>query len=133
MYAVMFTNVDTVDHIRLSVTRTYMSLMMVAPMAVSMMFFMGSMYKKKKVNTAIIIAAVLVFIGCFYGLRNQVFIKDVQYMKAMISHHSSAIMVSQKATIEDPETAELAKQIIESQQREIAQMDEIIRRLEKGN
>ena len=51
-------------------------------------------------------------------------------MKAMIPHHSSAIMVSQQATFEDPETAKLAKDIIEAQKREIAQMKKMIYRLE---
>ncbi len=132
MYAAMFLNVDKFDHIRLSMTRTYMSLLMVSPMAITMMLFMGSMYANKKANMAIMAGAVLVFFGSLFGLRNQVFVEDMQYLKAMISHHSSAIMVSQKASITDPETQALAKQIIESQEREIAQMTAIIHRLEQG-
>lgn len=131
MYAIMFTNVDQFNHIMLSATRTYMSLLMVAPMAIMMMLFMWKMYENRKLNISIIAGSIIVFSLSLYGLRNQVPIKDIQYMKAMIPHHSSAIMVSQKATFEDPETAELAKQIIKSQKEEIAQMKEIIARLEK--
>lgn len=100
-------------------------------MAIMMMLFMWKMYENRKLNVVIITGSIIVFSLSLYGLREQVPIKDVQYMKAMIPHHSSAIMVSQKATFEDPETAELAKQIIESQKKEIAQMKEIIERLEK--
>ncbi len=133
MYAVMFLNVDQVDHIMLSTTRTYMSFLMVAPMAISMMLFMWGMYENKKLNYTILALSALVFIWCLYGLRKQVPIKDVAYMKAMIPHHSSAIMVSEQATFEDPETEKLAKEIIEAQKREIAQMKKILYRLESGS
>lgn len=131
MYGIMFLNVAEIDHILLSTTRTYMSLLMVAPMAISMMLFMWGMYENKRLNTVIILGAAIVFIVVLTALRTQTPIKDVQYMKAMIPHHSSAIMVSENATFEDHETAELAKQIIEAQEREIAQMKRIIERLEK--
>ena len=133
MYAVMFLNVDQLDHVMLSPTRTYMTLLMVAPMAISMMLFMWPMYENKKVNMAIVAGAVLVFIGSLYGLRKQVMIEDVAYMKAMIPHHSSAIMVSQQATFKDPETKQLSLDIIEAQKREIEQMKKIIQRLENAD
>lgn len=49
----------------------------------------------------------------------------------MIPHHSSAIMVSQKAHLKDPEAIQLAKDIIEAQKREIAQMKKMLQRLEE--
>jgi len=131
MYGIMFLNVAELDHILLSTTRTYMSLLMVAPMAISMMLFMWGMYPNKKLNAGIITGAAVVFFCVLSLLRTQTPIKDVQYMKAMIPHHSSAILVSENATFEDPETAELAKQIIEAQKKEIAQMKKIIERLEE--
>ncbi len=130
MYVVMFLNVDQFDHILHSYTRVYMSMLMVAPMAVSMLLFMWSMYKNKAANIGILIGAVGVFTLCLYLLRSQIPIQDEQYMQAMIPHHSSAIMVSQKADLQDPETQQLAKEIIEAQEREIAEMKKILYRLE---
>ena len=130
MYGIMFLNADKFSHVMLSTTRTYMTLLMIAPMAISMLLFMWGMYDNKRLNFAIITGAALVFMGTLSMLRHQTLIKDVQYMKAMIPHHSSAIMVSESATFKDPETAELAKEIIKAQKKEIAQMKEIIRRLE---
>ena len=130
MYAVMFLNADLFDHVMLSNTRTYMTILMIAPMALLKLVFMGSMYKNKKLNTIIATSAILIFIGTFYMLRNQTLIKDVQYMKAMIPHHSSAIMVSQSATFTDPEVKKLAEDIIVAQKEEIAQMKAMIKRLE---
>lgn len=133
MYAAMFFNVDKFNHIYLSHTRTYMALYMVGPMALIMLAFMAPMYKNKRNNTIIAISAILVTVLSYFFLRDQTTVKDVQYMKAMIPHHSSAILVSQQATFEDPETEKLAKEIIEAQKREIAQMKKIINRLENEN
>ena len=131
MYAVMFFNVDVFDHVMLSPTRTYMTLLMIMPMVLIMMGFMSGMYKNKQLNYAIMGTAVVVGVGCWFGLRQQVFVEDVQWMKAMIPHHSSAIMVSEKAELKDPEARALAEEIIKAQEREIAQMKKIIYRLEQ--
>tara|TARA_B100001109_G_scaffold242186_1_gene226925 strand:- start:3831 stop:4289 length:459 start_codon:yes stop_codon:yes gene_type:complete len=131
MYAVMFLNANVFDHVMLSTTRTYMTILMIAPMAVSMLLFMWKMYKNKVVNYIILASSVVVFVATLFMLRNQTLIADVQWMKAMIPHHSSAIMVSQKAHLKDPEAIKLAEEIIEAQKREIAQMKKMIYRLEK--
>ena len=52
-------------------------------------------------------------------------------MKAMIPHHSIAILTSERADIEDPEVKKLAGKIIEKQKREIEEMKAMIKRLEK--
>jgi uncharacterized protein (DUF305 family) len=131
MYMVMFLNMDKFTHYHTSATRIYMALLMVAPMAVVMMVMMGKMYPNKKKNTGIILTALVVFILVLSGLRTQTPIGDVQYMKAMIPHHSSAIMVSKHAHIKDPEVKRLSQQIIQSQEKEIAEMEAMIRRLSK--
>lgn len=129
MYCAMFLNLDQMSHYHTSLTRIYMTLLMVSPMAVVMMTTMGKLYASKKRNRAIIIASIVIFILAFAGLRTQTPIGDLQYMKAMISHHSSAIMVSKHAEIKDPEVRNLADSIIASQRREIAQMEHIIERM----
>jgi uncharacterized protein (DUF305 family) len=52
-------------------------------------------------------------------------------MKAMIPHHSSAIMTSKSANIKDSEVRKLADSIIASQEREIAQMENILKRMKE--
>ncbi len=130
MYIVMFLNLDSVSHYHTSITRIYMSLLMVAPMSLVMMAMMGKMYPNKKINRLIIASGIGVFAIVLVALRTQTPISDVQYMKAMIPHHSSAIMVSKNADLKDPQVLELAKQIIESQKREISEMKQHIARLE---
>lgn len=132
MYAVMYLNVDQLDHIYTAQSRTYMTILMIAPMAISMMLFMWGMYKDKRLNYLILGGAVLIGVFTFYILREQTFVDDKAWMRAMIPHHSSAIMVSQSAKLKDPEAIELAKEIIEAQKREIAQMKKMLYRLEQS-
>jgi hypothetical protein len=51
-------------------------------------------------------------------------------MKAMIPHHSIAILTSERAHIKDPDLRRLADGIIDAQIREITQMERYIARLE---
>lgn len=89
------------------------------------------MYSSQRINTLIIISAIIFFAVILSALRTQTPISDVQYMKAMIPHHSSAIMVSKHANIKDPGVRKLADSIIASQEREIAQMEDILKRMGK--
>ena len=130
MYAVMFLNVDQFDHIYLSLTRTYMSLLMVSAMALVMLGLMRHMYPDKRTNVLIVGGSLFVFALTLTLLRTQTPVGDVQYMKAMIPHHSSAIMVSRAANLQDPEVEKLSEGIIQSQEREIAEMKAAIARLE---
>ncbi len=131
MYAVMFLNVFSFDHVYLSATRFYMTLLMVTPMAVVMLLMMKKMYPNKAYNSIIIASSVGVFILSLWFLRSQVFIKDEGYMKAMIPHHSSAILTSKNAEISDPEVRKLADEIIKAQEEEIAEMKALLEKLDK--
>ena len=122
MYGVMFLNVDQADHIYLSMTRFYMTLMMTAAMALLMLAMMRMMYKNRKLNVIIMLSSIAVFVLSIVGVRTQTFVGDVQYMKGMIPHHSIAIMTSKNANIKDPEVRKLADGIIAAQEKEIAEM-----------
>ena len=130
MYIVMFLNVSEGNHIYLSLSRTYMALLMVSPMAIVMLLVMGKMYPDKKRNTIIIITSLIIFIVSLAALRTQTPVGDVQYMKAMIPHHSSAIMTSENARLQDLEVKKLAEEIIKAQEEEISKMESIIERLQ---
>ena len=131
MYGIMFLNVDEASHIYLSFNRLYMSVLMVSSMAFVMIVLMGKMYPSKKINTMISVISIVVFIAALAFLRNQTFVGDIQYMKGMIPHHSSAIMTSKNANIKDPEVKKLSEEIIKSQEQEITQMKNILKRMKK--
>lgn len=130
MYIMMYFNTYEWDHIYFSETRAYMALYMGAGMAVIMLAFMSNMYKKTKVNLMIYGLSVLVFTVGIWGVRSQATIDQVDWMQAMIPHHSIAILTSSRADIEDPRVQQLADDIIEAQQREIKEMQALIEALE---
>ena len=129
MYVVMFLNVDEFSHIYLSYTRTYMTLLMISPMALVMLSLMKKMYPNRKLNLIIAISSIALFVFALTALRSQAFISDTQYMKAMIPHHSSAIMTSKNANIKDPELRRLSDSIIKFQEEEITKMKLILNRM----
>ena len=131
MYGIMFLNIVELDHFYISINRIYMALLMASAMAIIMMAMMYKMYPNKKRNNIIMIISLVVFGFILAGIRTQTPISDVQYMKAMIPHHSSAILTSENANIKDPEVRKLADGIIEAQLKEIAEMKAILKRLEK--
>jgi hypothetical protein len=131
MYAVMYLNVYEWDQVYFSLTRLYMALLMLVPMTLIMMGFMWSMYPDKRRNALIMSSSVVLFAIVTFMVRTQVFVDDQLWMKAMIPHHSIAIMVSKRANIQDPEARALADSIISAQQREIAQMKRMLHRLQK--
>ena len=130
MFGLMYLNTYSLDHVAFSQTRTWMALLMGATMAIIMMGFMFSMYEKKSANVAIMAAAVIVAAGSLWLVRSQATVDEVSYMKAMIPHHSIAILTSRRARIEDPRVRELADEIIEAQVREIDEMKSLIAELE---
>ncbi|MBU1316453.1 MAG: DUF305 domain-containing protein [Alphaproteobacteria bacterium] len=130
MYGLMFLNTYAFEHVFWSETRAWMALVMGATMAVIMLAFMLRMYKKKMLNMAIFGGAVAVFALSLWLVRSQVTVDDAEYMSAMIPHHSIAIMTSERAQISDPRVRKLADEIIEAQEREIAEMKYLIQDLE---
>jgi uncharacterized protein (DUF305 family) len=130
MYGMMYLNTYALDHVYWSQTRAWMALYMGAGMAVIMLGYMAGMYQGRGIKLAILLAAALVFVGSVALLRSQRTVDDLAWMRAMIPHHSIAILTSERARISDPRVRELADEIIETQRREIALMQELIADLE---
>lgn len=130
MYGLMYLNSYSIDHVFFSETRAYMALYMGAVMAIIMLGFMLTMYTKPAVNIAIVVGSLVLFSGSLWLVRSQDTVQDVAWMKAMIPHHSIAILTSERAEISDPRVHELADEIIEAQRREIDEMKALIADLE---
>ena len=131
MYITMYFNTYTIDHVYFSLTRFYMTCLGISAMAVIMWFFMRSMYTNKKNNIAILVGSFMLFIMALGLVRSQKpIIGDLLWMKAMIPHHSIAILTSERAAIQDPEVKQLAEDIIKAQREEIEEMKKLIKRLE---
>jgi len=130
MLGVMYLNTYEPGHVFFSETRLYMGLVMAATMAVVMLVFMRHMYTNRRMNVAIVGGSVVLFALALWLVRSQATVDDVSYMKAMIPHHSIALLTSERARITDERVRKLADQIIESQRREIEEMKALIDDLE---
>lgn len=131
MYVTMYLNTYEIDHVYFSLTRFYMTCLGIACMAVIMWFFMRKMYQNKKKNIAILLGSLVLFLGALGLVRAQSpIIGDILWMKAMIPHHSIAILTSERADIKDPEVRKLADDIIKAQRKEIGEMKAMIKRLQ---
>lgn len=131
MYITMYLNTYAIDHVYFSLTRFYMTCLGISAMAVIMWFFMRKMYKNKKKNISILLGSLVLFVTALGLVRAQSpIVGDVLWMKAMIPHHSIAILTSERADINDPEAKKLAEEIIKAQRKEIEQMKAMIKRLD---
>lgn len=126
MYGLMYLNTYALDHVYFSQTRMWMALYMGGIMAIIMLAFMLGMYSNRNMNIAIFAGGAIAFLAGLYFVRSQDTVGDVAWMKAMIPHHSIAILTSERANISDPRVRALADAIIEAQRGEIAEMQRYI-------
>ncbi len=131
MYVLMYAMVNTFANAIPNINQFYMAGLMTAPMLIIEMVLMGSMYIDKKLNAIVIAISSILLIVFFILIRQQSAVSDRQFLKSMIPHHASAILMCEKTNLQDPEIKELCESIISSQQEEIDQMKAKLEELEK--
>lgn len=130
MFVLKYSNVYETGHIWFSQTRMWMALMMGMAMIAIMLGFMWGMYRTLLTKILVMVGAAVGFVPFLYLARSQSMVDDRAYMKAMIPHHSIAVLTSRRAEITDPRVRELADAIIEAQVKEIAQMELLLEDIE---
>ncbi|MFJ6280558.1 DUF305 domain-containing protein [Arthrobacter subterraneus] len=130
MWTLSMSMVRTIDHFYFNLSNFWMALLMVSAMAVVMVIGMWAMFENRKANIAMLAGFALLFVGVFALGRTETFVGNEQFLKSMIPHHSRAILVCQESDITDPEIEELCTEIVDTQQKEIAQMKSILERYE---
>ena len=129
MFLLTYAMIDRLDHFYANINRVYMAVMMVAPMVILMLLVMSSMYKNKRLNMALIAVFALIGVLAFALARTQTPVGNEQFLRSMIPHHSSAILMCEESAIDDQEIITLCGEIVAAQEREIAQMKDILARL----
>ena len=122
MYFAMFAMIWSLGEFVQNINFFYMALVMWAPMAIVMLLTMKSMFMNPKLNMILYAVFAAVFVLSFWGIRDQLLVGDRAFLRSMIPHHAGAILMCEKAPVEDAEIKRLCREIIESQQREINQM-----------
>jgi len=131
MFGLMYLNTYALDHVFFSETRAYMAILMGATMALVMLVFMWHMYENATANVVILAVSALLFAGSLWLVRSQETVDDLSWMRAMIPHHSIAILTSERAHTSDARVRKLADGFIAAQRKEIAEMKALIRDLDR--
>ena len=126
MYGLTYLNSFELAHVFFSEMRVYMALVMGAAMALVMLGFMTHMLDNRRWNLGIVAFSAVLFALALWLVRSQTTVEDVSYMRAMIPHHSIAILTSERARIGDVRVRKLADEIAATQRREIAEMKALI-------
>jgi uncharacterized protein (DUF305 family) len=129
MYLLMYAMTNSLDDVYMNVNQVYMAALMTAPMIVIELLVMRAMYEKPRLNALVIGASVVAGIAMFLAIRQQAAVGDRQFLRSMIPHHSSAILMCRQASLDSQAIRELCRSITSSQQREIDQMTAMLRRL----
>lgn len=132
MLGLMYLNTYALDHVFWSETRFYMAVLMGGVMAAVMLTFMLGMYRNTSANAAIYLGSALLIACSLWLVRSQTTVQDISWMRAMIPHHSIAILTSERANLSDPRVRSLADDIIEAQRLEIDEMRALILDLQGG-
>ncbi len=119
MYVLMYMMVDEIANVFPNVNQIYMAGMMTAPMLIFELALMGTMYPNKRANAALMALSAAAGISFIAAIRTQAAVTDTQFMKSMIPHHAGAILMCNRAALQDPEIQDLCRAIVASQQEEI--------------
>jgi uncharacterized protein (DUF305 family) len=131
MYILMYAMVNAIGNVYNNLNQFYMAGLMTAPMVVIELSVMKAMYQDKRRNALIIAGSVIAALAFFLLIRQQTAISDKQFLRSMIPHHAGAILMCERASIQDPDIKRLCESIISSQQVEIDQMKSILGDLQR--
>ena len=130
MYFIMYAMIDGLQNLIPNINNLYMTLLMVSAMLIIELWIMKGMYQNKKINRVIITFSLAIGIFSWFGIREQLFVGDKEFVKGMIPHHAAAVLMSEKAKLTDPELIELQKNILETQAKEIEFMKRKLKEFE---
>lgn len=116
---------NSVYDIRFHLNDVYMASLMTCWMILLTQLLNGSHATYTNVSTCTIL---IITIFLIIGIRHQIFIDDRQFLEGMIPHHSMAILMSKRILkkTNNNKIKKLASDIINSQQKEIKIMNDIL-------
>jgi hypothetical protein len=130
MFILMYAMVDRFANVVVNLNQVYMAGLMAAPMVVIEIALMSLMYPNKKKNAVIVAVSVVAGIVFWVLIRQQAAIGNAQFLRSMIPHHASAILMCEQLRADDPGIKQLCTQIVESQREEIALMRASLEKLD---
>lgn len=131
MFVLMYAMVNSYANVFINVNQFYMAGLMTAPMALIELVVMRAMYRDRTLSAVLAGASSIAIVAFWLLIRQQAGISDRQFLRSMIPHHASAILMCQQAAIQDAAIKELCRGIVAGQQAEIDQMKAKLTELQK--
>lgn len=128
MYLLMYAMSARLADVYSNLNQLYMAGLMTAAMVIIELLVMGGMYPDRRANALLFLVSAVALAGFFVAIRKQTAISDGQFLRSMIPHHSGAILMCEEASLRDPDLVRLCRSIASDQAREIAFMEEKLRR-----
>ena len=128
IYFLMYAMVDRPANVYGNLNQLFMAGLMTAPMILIELIVMRGLFDNRRRNALIAGVSIAVGVLMFVCIRQQAAIADEQFLRSMIPHHSSGILMCQRAKLSDAQLRELCDWIISSQQEEILLMEAMLGR-----
>jgi uncharacterized protein (DUF305 family) len=122
MYVLMYAMVAEWRDAYPNINQAYMAALMAAPMVVIELLLMARMYPNRRLNAMVLAGSAVVFVGAFAAIRTQAGVGDAEFLRSMIPHHSAAVLMCERAPVNDAEIERLCGRIVSGQRQEIAEM-----------
>jgi uncharacterized protein (DUF305 family) len=132
MFTLMYAMVNSFGNVFANANQVYMAALMMAPMAIIELAVMRAMYQNRRLNMIFLAAGLVVGLGSWILIRQQIGTSDRQFIRSMIPHHAGAILMCEQAPLQDPDLKQLCRNIITGQQAEIDLMKAKLSELTKG-
>jgi hypothetical protein len=126
MYFLMFAMIDTTGDFWNNVNMFWMAILMASPMNVIMILSMPSMYPDRAKTLGVLALSLVLGLGAWFAIREQWVVGNRQFLRSMIPHHSSAILMCQEARFTDPAILSLCDGIVAGQRAEIEAMEALL-------
>ena len=127
MYVLMYAMVDRFENVHANLNQFYMAGLMAMPMIVIELLLMRSMYTSRRLNGAIVAGCVFAGLAFWFGIRQQFAIDEKQFLRSMIPHHGSALLMCRRTEAKDSAVLDLCRRIVAGQTAEIAEMERLLR------
>ena len=127
-YGMPFIMVNNTEYITNNIGKTYISIIMALFMILLEIIMHDYQYHVFSIKYYLLLIIGLILLVYLY--KKQIYIKDKEYLKGMLEHHSMALLTSEEILnkTNNYAVAKLAKNIIQEQKDQIKEIKNIIRK-----
>ena len=129
MYALMYAMAGSHS----DVNQFQMTILMTAPMVLIEIILMNELYRNKRLNRTIVVLSLVFTIGCWFLIREQTTVFEALFSNSGKTSHSGASMAGHESAATNTNTEKPCDEIVRSQEQEIQQLKDTLKRMENSH